>query len=111
MTSEDFAKLMTVLRVSYPQRVNDAEHWRAMVKRYEKELAVFPDAVLANAFAIAWRQFPSFFPSLGELADFCSAVAKRRAMASAVKRLPEVSSAPGEITPEVREMIAKVKSL
>lgn len=102
---------MTLLRVCYPQRLNDAEHWRAMVKRYEVALTNVPDDVLANAFNIAWRQFPEFFPSLGQLADFCSAVAKRRAMASTVKRLPEVSATPGEITPEIKAMIDQVKSL
>ena len=101
MHEQEMLVLLTRLRACYPQRVSDADHWAAMTRRYGEELSAFPDAVVSNALAIAWRQFPQFFPSLGELADFCSAVAKRRAMASTVKRLPEASAALVQVQPHV----------
>src|SRR3990167_6022856 len=111
MQSEELTVLMIRLRACYPQKVGDGDHWKAMVVRYQEELAAFPDAVVANALKIAWRQFPEFFPALGELADFCSQVAKRRASVSLGKQIQEFSSAPGIVTPEIRAAIDSVKSI
>jgi hypothetical protein len=96
---------MTTLRALYPQRVADADHWRAMLAGYHVVLGERDEALLVEAFNSAWREFPSFFPSAGELADLVTRVARRRQSVNNGKQIPEVSSAAGEIPAAVRDIL------
>lgn len=61
----------------------------AMVARYWDDLNDRDATVLAETLNNAWREFPTFFPSLGELSELYSKTAKRVSMNSTVKQLPE----------------------
>ena len=72
MTYPEFQSLMARLRACYVARIGDESLWRANQARFFSELAhAFPPEVLVAAFEGAWRQYPKFFPGLGELEAHC----------------------------------------
>lgn len=77
------------LRASYPQRVADEQHWKAMVGRYWEEMSRRDPETLRQAFRTAWKAFPSFFPSLGELTAHTDRMAKHIASRRSLKQLPD----------------------
>lgn len=109
MDQTTFVKLMTQLRACYPQRVSDAEHWKLMIGRYWDDLSTLADEVVIEAFRRAHRHFPEFFPALGAFGELCTLVARQQRDRGSVMKLPEVSSADGVITPEIRALIDQVK--
>lgn len=68
---------MTRLRACYPQRVADAEHWKAMVSRFWEECQDLDPDLLRQAFDGSWARFPDWFPSLGQLRQLVTETAKR----------------------------------
>lgn len=111
MNATEFVARMTRLRACYPQRVADQQHWQAQVSRYWDELEKRSGETVAEALDTAWREFPGFFPALGELMQHVDRIARRKTNSATVLRLPEVSSAPGIITPAVQAAIDAVKSI
>ena len=69
-----------------------------------------PHDAVAAALRDAWREFPEFFPTLGELAGLVSKTVKRQAEQSTTARLPEVTTQWAE-TPGAREVFNAVKSI
>jgi hypothetical protein len=94
---------MTRLRACYPQRVADAEHWKAMVARYWEDLCQLDEGLVAEAIEGAWHEHPSFFPSLGELRTLVTKAAKRQA--APARLLTEGASGLSDVA---RDAIAKV---
>ena len=58
---------MIKLRVCYPQRVADEEHFAASVHAYHELLDRFTDEQILKAFAAAPVGYLEFFPSAGQL--------------------------------------------
>ena len=67
MTRTELASLMSRLRAHYQHPVTDDSLWLASVATYWEALrGLDPDDIRA-AFAVAWRRFPDWFPSAGQL--------------------------------------------
>jgi len=63
---------MMVLRAYYPMAVSDPELWAVSVAVCEKELnGTFPDETILRAFNMAWREYPDFYPTVGQLEILC----------------------------------------
>lgn len=105
---QEFVIHMTRLRACYPQRVADAEHWKAMVARYWEELSKREPDTLTRTLAGAWKHHPQFFPSLGEVEALCDKVAKE--IRDKRPKLAEATTPPG-MTSALRDAVNAVKSL
>lgn len=80
----------------------------AMVARYWEELNELGDELLVDALASAWREHPTFFPSLGEVRELVTKAAKKK---RDTRPLLAESTTPGGVSPELRRAVDAVKSI
>lgn len=67
MTRMEFASLMSRLRAHYQQPLADESLWLASVATYFDALRGMDPDDIRDAFAVAWRRYPEWFPSAGQL--------------------------------------------
>lgn len=67
MTRTEFASLMARLRAHYQHPVTDDSLWLASVTTYWDALRPLDPDEIRTAFAVAWRRWPDWFPSAGQL--------------------------------------------
>lgn len=69
MNRTEFTALMTRLRSCYQNAITDQSLWLASVTTYWDLLSGYRPADVRAAFQLAWRRFPDWFPSAGQLAS------------------------------------------
>jgi hypothetical protein len=74
-TDTVIAALLGTLRACYPQRIPDNE-WLVTVRRYKQEIDRFSSAAIKIACSDAWKRYPQWFPTLGQLVELCEAAQK-----------------------------------
>ncbi len=99
---------MTKLRVCYPQRVSDTEHWKGMVLRYYEILRDRDPGLVEEVITGAWRQCPSFFPSIGELDELYLQASKRRGSESTLLQLEDQAGWSPEGAAKARRIVEEL---
>lgn len=67
MKRTEFAALMTRLRTCYQNHIADESLWLASITTYWDVCRGYPPEDIRAAFSIAWRRYPDWMPSCGQL--------------------------------------------
>lgn len=74
-TERELTLILGTLRACYPQRIGEDE-WVVTVRRYRQELQRFTAETVFRAADKAWRKYPSWFPTLGQMVELCDLSAR-----------------------------------
>ena len=106
MSSGEFAAEMAKLRANYQNAIADKKLWLASVDQYWQHLKQYPRSALLSMFARAWKDFPQWMPSAGQMVGLL----EQSKTSAAVAAWPEVmklarSSSESHSDPVARETI------
>lgn len=104
MSRAEFTALMSKLRANYQNAIADKSQWLASITVYWENLSSLPAEDLRQAFASAWRRFPDWMPSAGQLMSL--ALGKSPA-ARAAAAWPEVLELAKHSSPEHSDPVAR----
>lgn len=76
----EFAALMTRLRACYQNVVQDDSLWLASIATYWELCSRYPPDDIRVAFSLAWRRFPDWMPSCGQLVGLIEGATSTRAV-------------------------------